>query len=744
MPNLTPVTPKVDGDLIVVEASRYRWTMDRTAATFEVRDSSGRRAARGDLAPAIAVIDADSRDRRESPGSMSSSEVHDNRLILTFDGVNGSGRAVVEYAFFDEHYALEPIIYSSTAAEHVETAMWFARWTEYGAVPGMWAQFYVHPGSTESSVVGPVIPSKIRLSMTSTIGRGSTDEEAFAQQQWALPLYFWGAFSVDGWGSAKSALTSKRSDVLVGGLTEIPTGDIHVRYFDEFASPFLRVFGDRWKTHSTRDGDVVLGARFVWTFGPNHREAIRAYYGLLGALGIIAPRIDSSHKAKVVTMSQFNTWGAQVANDWASADLTQETLELIYDQMCSSGMDAEMFVIDDRWEREYGRLEHDPERFPRFEEFLERVRGDGRAIGMWAAFIRCQDPESMGLTLDDVLQAPDGSPVTRSLFDDHYYMFDVSRPTVREVLRERAHEFMRRYRPDLVKFDFGYELPSMKFAAPHDRSWGGELILLKSLEVVVSAMREVNPDIAVMYYNLSPLLGQWIDQHSTDDLYLNAGEYGAEVNRRVFFSSLLAEYGVPTYGSGGYDWLEVKDIWFDTVAAGPLGSLNSFNGDQSDSNPAPIDLARYRGLSQLTRRTTAPARIEAIGARVHYGSLTARAESWARWEDGALTVVALRTPVVDGQIQPVSYADQVHSTVQVAIASLEDASITSASRLGIVACGPGVVRLRTTRDGSAVGAAHGASGSTSLVVRREGDWLELEVSHLVSGEPIDWIELVID
>ncbi|MCY7411660.1 MAG: hypothetical protein LH471_01250 [Salinibacterium sp.] len=744
MPNPIPVSPEVSGDHVVVNATLYRWTLDRTASTFEVRDSSGRRAARGHLSPAIAVVDAETGEHRESPGLLSSAEVHDNRLTLVFDGINGSGRAVVEYAFFDKHYALEPIVYSSTAAEHVETALWFARWTEYGAVPGMWAQFYVHPGSTESSALSPVIPSKIRLSITSTIGRGSTDEEAFAQQQWALPLYFWGAYSVDGWGSSKSGLTSKRSDVLVGGLTEIPTGDIHVRYFDEFASPFLRVFGDRWKTHSTRDGDVVLGARFVWTFGPNHREAIRAYYGLLGAVGIIAPRVDSPHKAKVVTMSQFNTWGAQVANDWASADLTQETLELIYDQMSTGGMDPEMFVIDDRWEREYGRLEHDPARFPRFEEFLDRVRGDGRAIGMWAAFIRCQDPESMGLTFDDVLQGPDGTPVTRSLFEDHYYMFDVSRPKVREVLRERAHEFMRRYRPDLVKFDFGYELPSMKFAAPHDRSWGGELILLKSLEVVVSAMREVNPDIAVMYYNLSPLLGQWIDQHSTDDLYLNAGEYGAEVNRRVFFSSLLAEYGVPTYGSGGYDWVEVKDIWFDTVAAGPLGSLNSFNGDQSDSSPTPMDLARYRGLSHLTRRTTAPARIEAIGARVHHGSLTAHAESWARWEQDALTVVALRTRVVDGQIQPVSYADQVHSTVQVAVASLDEAGIALAARLGVVACGPGVVRLRNTRTGSAAATVHAATGSTTLAVRRDGDWLELEVSHLVNGEPIDWIELSID
>jgi len=55
-----------------------------------------------------------------------------------------------------------------------------------------------------------------------------------------------------------------------------------------------------------------------------------------------------------------------------------------------------------------------------------------------------------------------------------------------------------------------------------------------------------------------------------------------------------------------------------------------------------------------------------------------------------------------------------------------------------------MVRLRTTRAGAAVATVHAASGSTALAVRRDGDWLELEVSHLVSGEPIDWIELSID
>lgn len=742
MPPSAPIEPLRDSDRLVVTARRYEWSMDAAAGTFEVRDSSGRRAARGHLSPAIEVI-GDDGENRCTPGDSFSVAIEENRIRLTFSGLNGRGTATVVYSFFEDHFALSPITYTSPVHERVETALWFAQWTEYGAVPAMWAQFYVHPGSTESSALSPVIPSKIRLSMTSTIGRGSTDEPAFAQQQWALPQYFWGGFSIDGWGSSKSGLTQKKSDVLVGGLTQIPTGDIFVKYFDEYASPYLRVFGDRWSTHGTADGEVVLGSEFVWTFGPNHRDAIGAYFRLLVALGHAEERIDSEYKARVVTMSQFNTWGAQVANGWASADLSQETLELIYEQMVNSGMDAEMFVIDDRWEREYGRLEHDAERFPRFEEFLDRVRADGRAIGMWVAFIRCQDPVSMGLTFDDVLQDPDGNPVMRSLFNDHYYMFDVSRPRVRKVLREKAHTYMKRYQPDLVKFDFGYELPSMKYGAPADRSWGGELILLKSLEVVVSAMREINPDIAVMYYNLSPLLGQWIDQHSTDDLYLNAGEYGPEVNRRVFFSSLLAELGIPTYGSGGYDWVEVSDIWFDTVVTGPLGSLNSFNGDQSDSSPRDVDLARYRGLSRLTRRTTAPARIEAIEPRMHHGSLTARASSWARWEGDAMTAVALRTRAVDGVIAPVAHAGVVESTIQIAVSSLDDGGIVSASRLGVVPFGSGTVRIRSDRSGSASATAHSRSGQHEITVRREGEWLEIDAPQNVAGELVDWIEIAL-
>ena len=91
------------------------------------------------------------------------------------------------------------------------------------------------------------------------------------------------------------------------------------------------------------------------------------------------------------------------------------------------------------------------------------------------------------------------------------------------MLRAQARKFVERYKPDLVKFDFGYELPPLSVAAPKDMRWAGERLMLKGLEVVVGGMREANPDIVVMYYCLSPLFHEYFDLHSPDDLFMAVG-----------------------------------------------------------------------------------------------------------------------------------------------------------------------------------------------------------------------------
>ncbi len=224
-------------------------------------------------------------------------------------------------------------------------------------------------------------------------------------------------------------------------------------------------------------------------------------------------------------------------------------------------------------------------------------RAPHRPLGSPHAMRKASD---IGLTEEHMLKKADGTPVV-SGGGTKYYILDFTQPEVAKVLSDLARKFVRRYKPDLVKFDFGYELPAVAKAAPKDKRWAGERMMWKGLDVVITAMRQENPDLVVMYYQLSPFFLDYFDLHSPDDLFLASGEYDVEANRRFFFSSLLGELGVPTYGSSGYDWESAPNIWFDSSVVGTLGSMNDFRGDERGEKSTPELIAKYNGLTHAVR-----------------------------------------------------------------------------------------------------------------------------------------------
>lgn len=236
--------------------------------------------------------------------------------------------------------------------------------------------------------------------------------------------------------------------------------------------------------------------------------------------------------------------------------------------------------------------------------------------------------------------------------------FDVTQPLVQQVLGELARQFIRRYKPDLIKFDFGYELPSLDVAAPADMHWAGERLLQKGLEVVVGAMKAENPDLVIMYYGLSPLLIEHYDLHSTDDL---------ETNRRIFFSSLCGELGMPTYGSSGYDWESALDIWFDSAPSGTLGSLHCFDGDENGDLPRDEWIAKYNGLSAILRKQI-HFQVHPVDAKWQGGLRAAFSPSWERIEDGKTVLIALRTNQFDGKPASKTCKDILYTDIMLVVA----------------------------------------------------------------------------
>ncbi len=733
-------------------ASAPSYSLEWISATdrFELSDVRGRLIVAGPLQPAVTLASAPT-----TPGTIAGVELVEDELPgttlrVTYEGVNGDDQLRQTIRFNEKGIWFSPVTYEGSRVDQIVSVTSFASWTEAGVRPGLESDYLVHPGASESSALGPVIPSKIRLDMTTWLGRGSNDRQDIVSQQWGLPIHYFGGFSIQGSMLERSALTTYLSDSFCMGLTAVPGGDLVLRHGGEKVSPELRAHSDLWGHLSTGNGPIECGASWVCTVAPTYDEAIRLYVRALKAEGIVTPKKRSDRQNEVLSTAQFNTWGAQCAAGTAVEHFSQEALETIYGEMRASGMQPGTFVVDDKWEGEYGVLTHDEERFPHFEQFLDRVREDGLNVGLWAAFLRCDNPATHGLDTSHMLCGPDGTPVTRGNLGHEYYLFDVSQEIVRERLTYTAQQFMRRYRPDLVKFDFGYELPAQSFSAPKIREWGGEILLVKALELVIGAMREVNPDVVVMYYNLSPLLTEYVDLHSTDDMFLCADEYHSEANRRMFFSSILGEVGVPSYGSGGYDWLRIRDIWFDSAPFGAVGSLGSFVGDPRDSSPTPGDLAVYNGLSNLTRPghefTVEPLNPFYLG-----GSAAARSSSWARYEEGTCSLVALRAISLDGARLSPELPGVLSSTQTVVVSSLDGPDLALAGRIGLVstekdAPDSAIVTLRGRAAAQAQAVLHLWGGATAPgeIVTRGNDVACTVPSMTGENIPVEWVEVLFE
>lgn len=734
------------GKQVRVEGEDYNWEWSAENDRFRFIDKKGRVMAEGTLQPAVVVQAAGQHGaRRCTPGRVAKWDVKDNLLTIVYEGVNGSAKASLAWRFDGDGAWLDPVSYESTGAEDVVSLHYFAQGTGEAAKPALEHNFLVHPGISESSEISPIIHAEMGLHLTSWLGHGSPGPGLV--QQWALPVhYFCGFHRNTSSINLQGALKEHLSDAFCCGLAELPAGDLYLETDSGRQSIIVRYEGDVWG-HLRSPGRLSLGARLYWAMGANYYEAIRHYYLGLVKAGVISKKTNSPHKNAIAATPQFNSWGAEVAADKEIAGFDEPLFDSIFEGLKASGMKAGMFVFDMKWQGKYGELGPSPERFPHFDQILDRVRAEGYKLGFWTAFLRCEDPRDLGLTPAHMLHKPDGTPYIAKEGSAQYYLIDFTQPEVAKVLGDVSRQFVQRYKPDLIKFDFGYELPLLSEAAPKDMSLAGERLLLKGVEVLVKALREVNPDIVVIYYSLSPLFIDVFDQHSPDDLFLCEGDYDLEANRRFFFSSLLGELGMPTYGSGGYDWPTMPSIWFDSAPIGTLGSLNSFSGDEQDTGATPDRVSKYNGLANLLRSSNVFS-IEPLDAG-DYASPTrgARTSSWVRRENGEVVLVALRKHRLEGGPGTGKYQNILETNATVVVASKTAEGISRASRLGVVPYGDGELTLQREDQSSTAARVteHSFGGGTRQnEVSIQAGKLKLSLRERADdGTPIEWIEVEI-
>jgi hypothetical protein len=759
-----PATVVDQAGVVRVQVSGFRWEWSKATDELRITDPYGLSVANGKMQPAVVVEPIGQRSvRRCVAGKPVSHEVRDNTLTIRYDGVNGAGNLTLNWKFDEDGFWLEPVVYESAVVEDVVSFHFFAEGTGDTARPAFGSNFLAHPGASESGELSPIMLADEQplrtLQLTNWVGHGSFPGPGWFQQ-WGLPAHFICGFHRSPYDYQKTPqidFKGAAQDEVLGafccGLAELPSGQLFVDTAGGRYSLMVSYRSDLWE-HLRGPGKLSLGPRLYWTVGPNYYEAIRQYYrGLLKA-GVIKKKEVSAKKLRMMLEPSFDTWGAQVSVDptdelWGRTPdrFDEKILTDIYDGLKASGMKVKMFVIDGYWEGKYGNLQHDKKRFPNFEATLDRMRADGFDVGLWAAFMRCEDPAGLGLTTAHMMRQPDGTPFTirgdPTGLGGAFYLFDFTQPEVQKVMSELAKEFVRRYKPDFVKFDFGYEIPPLSVAAPRDMSMAGERMLLKGIQVVGDAMRAVNPDIVILYYSLSPLFIDYFDLNSPDDLGLSSPDFDIEANRRFFFGSLLGEIGMPMWGSGGYDWVTSPEIWFDTIPLGGLGSLVGFAGAESKRAATPERVAKFNGLAELTRyeHFFSPTPLDVY----YHGAIRGgHTSSWARAEHGETVMVALRQYLLTGGRGTLKFRDLVSADTTVVVGSRTKEGITRSKKLGVVPFGAGQITLKREAGGSTAEVIeHYFRGGKRVrrIAVRNGQFVVPLREKTEKGDLVEWIEV---
>jgi hypothetical protein len=731
------------GQFLTFAGANYVWRWSAKTDYFSIFDQQGVMVTEGPIQPAVVVKAVGNSIARATCGTLQGHVVRGNRVIWTYSNVNGSARLSTTWRFDEHGVWVEPIVYHSWTVDEIVSVRYFAKGSAESVRVLLESNYLVLPGVCESEGISPIVNAYLNLDIRTSLGRAGTA----LTQQWGLPVHYFAGFRNLSMTPSENLEEDKnRTRAFCCGLTEVPSSDVFIEQKAGRSSLVFDYRGDLWG-HLRGPGEFKLGAGLLWAFGPNYHEAIRKYYTGLLEGEVIHMKVNSARKNAALLAPQWCTWGEQMALHKEGSDLDQASLEKFYDDLTASGLDAGMVSIDDGWEGKYGRLEHSAERLPRFEQFLDRVRADGHYIGLWAAFMRCQDPSDLGLSPHHMLRQVDGQPYVVGEGANKYYILDFTRPEVEKVLGDRARQFVRRYKPDLVKFDFGYEIPSLATVAPYDMHWAGERMMQKGLDVIVKSMRQENPDIVVMYYQLSPLFADYFDLHSGDDMFMAKGEYELEANRRFFFSGLCGEFGMPTYGSSGYDWGSESEMWFDSSVIGTIGSLASLSGrDEVGGRLTSRIAAKYNGLKQALRHTN---QFSIVPLDPVFDAVTrgAHASSWVRLESGKPMLLALRTLRLDGGRGITEYKGILSTTCSVVVSSRSEDALGQTARLAVVPYGDGALTLQVKAHGSSVAEIkehlYKDKPIERLIQIREGV-LEIPLHETAeNGSPVEWIEIQI-
>jgi hypothetical protein len=205
----------------------------------------------------------------------------------------------------------------------------------------------------------------------------------------------------------------------------------------------------------------------------------------------------------------FCGWGAQCqlassGRGPAPSHATQENYDAFLGALEQHGVQPPTVVIDDKWQRTYGRNEPDESKWPDLRGWIAARHDEGRHVLLWW---KAWDPE--GLPPELCVTRPDGTPVG----------LDPTAPGAADLVHELMDELLspNGLDADGLKVDFTATTPSGASLASHGELWGISF-LHELLRVVYDGAKRAKPDALVITQTPHPAFADVTDMVRLNDM----------------------------------------------------------------------------------------------------------------------------------------------------------------------------------------------------------------------------------
>ena len=456
------------------------------------------------------------------------------------------------------------------------------------------------------------------------------------------------------------------------GAGEVPNAAMTLKLQSSLAMIKYSYREDLWG--ALKDQERVWNNPLKITFGKNSYDAFKKYYSSFEVKKGTPP---TKHQK-----ASWNTWGNWKDRKYAIKPMVDFAKKL--------GVEA--FVLDDPWAETKGSTNHNKKIFPDFENDIKYIRENGMDCGFWETVGWVGNPESCGLTNDDIILDKNGVPCRASWnynpLSGGNYFIDLSSEKSREYVKRRTIEEMKFFKPEVIKLDYGYGIPGPQMGVPRNPALRGERHSYEFIKLISEAAKSVNPDVTILYYGISPLFSEHVDIISLDD----QGDMWYAIkeghDQWSIWASLLSNSKLSITGSSSYNWDTDDEVILNSFI---LGSANAVLGTQMlDGSPVPDKyLNRRLAANSWFRRSIL---WEPMWLNSHIGDLKKAPvlKCWGRVEGGYLTALVLRGKKEQGYDALNSY----EWSGRWAIISQDDKSIGESSKIAVVPFDEGSLSIK--------------------------------------------------